>query len=264
MPTRDLVKYLRRVSRRQTDQGTGFCSVSKCFHQVWKNHRHRSEPPGIVFPLCRQLLSVRLGATDGRRRGCCVAEMMMMIMMMPIILLLLPKLRLLSFVLLLGLPFAVLRSNNYSVDPISRSVLFKTTQFFHPRISRSSPIKKPHPPTRFYCPPQYKISKNVVFTPKLTLFTDFRPFFARNEVKYEPISKWFPLSDSLQQALQHCRAKFVATQLRCMKIIIETFLRDIRFPCVSSVVFEAITIWISRHVLARPTEQFDTMHDFLG
>ena len=123
---------------------------------------------GCIIPhKGKDIQGLCLGATDGRRRGCCVAEMMMMIMMMTIILLLLPKLCLLSFVLLLGLPFAVLRSNNYSVNPISRSVLFKTTQFFHPRISRSSPITKPHPPTRFYCPPQYKISKNVVFIHEL-------------------------------------------------------------------------------------------------
>ena len=57
---------------------------------------------------------------------------------------------------------------------------------------------------------------------------------------------------------------FSRHELRCMKIIIETFLRENRFPCVSSVVFEAKSIWISRDVLARRTEQFDTTHDFLG
>ena len=40
-------------------------------------------------------------------------------------------------------------------------------------------------------------------------------------------------------------------KLRCMKIIIETFLDDKCFACVSSVVFEAKSIWISRDVLAR-------------
>ena len=50
------------------------------------------------------------------------------------------------------------------------------------------------PPTHpFLLPPQ---SKNVAFIPKLTLFTDFRPFFARIKVKYEPISEWLSLSDS--------------------------------------------------------------------
>ena len=49
-----------------------------------------------------------------------------------------------------------------------------------------------------------------------------------------------------------------------MKKIIETFQVDIQFPCVSSVVFEAITIWISRDLPARRAEHFDTTHDFLG
>ena len=53
-------------------------------------------------------------------------------------------------------------------------------------------------------------------------------------------------------------------KLRCIKIIIETLKRDIRFPCVSSVVFEAKSIWISRNVLARQSEHFGTTHDFLG
>ena len=53
-------------------------------------------------------------------------------------------------------------------------------------------------------------------------------------------------------------------KLRRMKIIIETFLDDKWFACVSSVVFEAKSIWISQDVLARRTEQFDTTHDFLG
>ena len=57
---------------------------------------------------------------------------------------------------------------------------------------------------------------------------------------------------------------FSRHELRCMKIIIETFLRENRFPCVNSVDFEAKSIWISRDVLARQTEQFDTTHDFLG
>ena len=57
---------------------------------------------------------------------------------------------------------------------------------------------------------------------------------------------------------------FSRHKLRCMKIIIESFLKRIRFPCVGSVVFEAITISISRHVFSRRTEQFDTTQDSLG
>ena len=73
----------------------------------------------------------------------------------------------------------------------------------------------------------------------------------------------------------HCRIAFsklynIAAQslsrheLRCMKIIIETFSKDKWFACVSSVVFEAKSIWISRDVLACRTEQFDTTHESLG
>ena len=47
-------------------------------------------------------------------------------------------------------------------------------------------------------------------------------------------------------------------KLRRMKIIIKTFSGDNRFPCVSLVVFEAITISISLDLLARWTEQFGT------
>ena len=53
-------------------------------------------------------------------------------------------------------------------------------------------------------------------------------------------------------------------KLHSMKIIIETFSGDNRFPCVSSVVFEANSIWILQNVLACQFEQFDTTHDFLG
>ena len=53
-------------------------------------------------------------------------------------------------------------------------------------------------------------------------------------------------------------------KLHSMKIIIETFSGDNRFPCVSSVVFEANSIWISQNVFVCLSERFDTTHDFLG
>ena len=106
----------------------------------------------------------------------------------------------------------ILWSNNYSIDPILSSVLFETTSFSHPRICQSILIMKHHPPTRCYSPLQFNISKNVVFIPELPIFTDFCRLFVRKNVKYEPIWRWFSLSDSLQQALQHCRSKSVASQ----------------------------------------------------
>ena len=108
--------------------------------------------------------------------------------------------------------------------------------------------RNPTQPPVFFCPPQ---SKNVVFIPKITLFTDFCPFFARKTVKYEPILKWFSFSNSSRQVLQHCRAKFSATQTLLHENNYRNFLGDYRFACVSSVVFEAKSIWISRNVLAR-------------
>ena len=74
------------------------------------------------------------------------------------------------------------RSNNYSIDPNLSSLLSQTTPFVNPIIYHSSRITKPHPPTRFHCPPHFSISKNGVFIPKRALFTDFRPFFALSSV----------------------------------------------------------------------------------
>ena len=121
------------------------------------------------------------------------------------------------------------------------------------------------PSTRFYCPPHSYYIEKRVFIPKQAIFTHFPPFFDRSSVKYQPIFKWFSLSYSPQQALQHRRSKFVAKQTSLhQNNYYETFLRHIRFPCVCSVLFQAITISISRHVPSCRTEQFDTRHDFLG
>ena len=114
------------------------------------------------------------------------------------------------FVLLVLVVIAVIYGQTIIASiQFCESSYFKRLRFLYPRICQLSRATKSHPATRFYCPPQ---SKNVVFIPKITLFTDFCPFFARKTVKYEPISKWFSFSNSFRQALQHCRAKFVATQ----------------------------------------------------
>ena len=105
-----------------------------------------------------------------------------------------------------------LRSYNCCIDINLWSLLFQTTPFVNSPINQSSPITKPHPPPVFIAPRIYIISKNGVFIPEKAIFQDFPPFFARSSVKYQPIFKWFSLSDSPQQALQHCRSKFVAKQ----------------------------------------------------
>ena len=107
---------------------------------------------------------------------------------------------------------SVPRSNNHNIYQNLWSVPFQTTPFVNPHNVSVIPCHRTHPPTRFYCPPHSKISKNGVFIHKQALFTDFRPFFARSWVKYQPILKRFSFPDSLQQALQHCRSKFVASQ----------------------------------------------------
>ena len=107
---------------------------------------------------------------------------------------------------------AISRPNNSSIDQNLWSVPFRTTPFVNSHNISVIPCHRTHPPTRFHCPPHSTISKNGVFIHKQALFTDFRPFLARSWVKYQPIFKWFSFSDSLQQALQHCRSKFVASQ----------------------------------------------------
>ena len=141
------------------------------------------------------------------------------------------------------------------------SVLFQTISFLHPRICQSPLIAKPHPPTRFYCPHNRKMWF-------LYLNSHFLPIFARIlPVKQSNMNRF---RNSFHSRIAFSKLYITAAQslsrheLRCMKIIIETFLRDIRFPCISSLVFEAITISISRDLLARQTEQFDTTNDFLG
>ena len=77
-------------------------------------------------------------------------------------------------------------------------------------VSTSHPV--PQNPTQ---PPVYIAPRNRkmwFLYPKSRYSQIFCPFFARKTVKYEPISKWFSFSNSSRPALQHCRAKFVATQ----------------------------------------------------
>ena len=89
---------------------------------------------------------------------------------------------------------------------------FKRLHLWTLIIFQSSRVTEPTHSPVFIAPPHSTISKNGVFIHKQALFTDFRPFFARSWVKYQPNRKQFSFSDSLQQALQHCRSKFVASQ----------------------------------------------------
>ena len=124
------------------------------------------------------------------------------------------------------------------------------------RIYQSSSATKSHPPTRFYCSPRNR--KMGFLYPKsryLPIFARFSPVIKSNMNRFRnafhsriALSKLWNIA--AQSSSRH--------KLRRMKIIIKTFSGDNRFPCVSSVVFEAITISISLDLLARWTEQFGT------
>ena len=92
-------------------------------------------------------------------------------------------------------------------------------------------------------------------------FAGFSPVIPSNINRFR---NGFHSRIALGQLYNIATQSFTRNKLRCMKIIIKTFLDDKWFACVSSVVFEAKSIWISRDVLARRTEQFDTTHNFLG
>ena len=123
---------------------------------------------------------------------------------------------------------------------------------------------KHHPPTRFYSPPPFlyrKMQFLYLNSRYLGIFAGFLPVKTSNINRFgNSFHCWIAFGKLYNIAAQ----SFSRHKLRCMKIIIETFLGGNRFPCVSSVAFEAKSIWISRDVLARRTEQFDTTNDFLG
>ena len=141
------------------------------------------------------------------------------------------------------------------IRPISNDSIFA------PPIYQSSTITKPHPPTHFYCPRNLR-SKKMWF---LYLNSRYLPIFFR----ISPVinSNMDRFRNGFHSRIAFCKLyntvaqSFSQENLRSMKIIIETFLGDIWFPCVSSVVFEAVTTSISRNVLAPRT---DTTYDSLG
>ena len=134
---------------------------------------------------------------------------------------------------------------------------------FYTLVSRSHPISRnpTHPPV-FIAPHNIRYRKMwflYLNSRYSTIFACFLPVIKSNMNRFRngfhsriAFSKLYNIA--AQSLSQHT--------LHCMKIIIETFLSDIRFPCISSV--EAITIWISQDVRARRTEQSDTTYDFLG
>ena len=129
-------------------------------------------------------------------------------------------------------------------------------------VSTSHPVpRNPTQPPVFIAPRNRKM---WFLYPK----SRYTPIFARfSPVKQSNMNRFrngFHSRIALGKLYNIATQSLSRHKLRCMKIIIETFMGDNRFACVSSVVFKAKSIWISRNVLARQSEQFDTTHDFLG
>ena len=130
-------------------------------------------------------------------------------------------------------------------------------------VSTSHPVhQNPTQPPVFIAPPRN--GKMGFLYPK----SRYSQIFARfSPVKQSNMNRFwngFHSRIALGKLYNIAAQSLLRHKLRCMKIIIETFSDDKWFACVSSVVFEVKSIWISRDVLARWTEQFDTTHDFLG
>ena len=132
-------------------------------------------------------------------------------------------------------------------------------------VSTSHPLsrKTTHPPG-FYCPRNWRSRKMWFLYPKsryLPIFVRFSPVIKSNMNRFR---NGFHCRILFGKLYNNVAQSLSRRKLRSIKIIIEIFLTGIRFWCVSSVVCEAITISISRDILARRTEQFDTTHDSLG
>ena len=138
--------------------------------------------------------------------------------------------------LLLHRPKFVIRpiSNKFVCEPTYISVI---------------PYHKTHPP--FFIASRILLYRKLVF---LYLNRRYLPILDRfllvDESNMNRFSNGFHPRKALGKLYNIAAQSFSRHKLRCMKIIIESFLGCIRFPCVSSVVFEAITISISRDVLS--------------
>ena len=145
------------------------------------------------------------------------------------------------------------------IPPISNDSICKLTHLPVIPLSRNPTL---HP---FLLPPAFILYRKTGFLylkrQYLRIFHRFLPVVQSNINRF---SNGFHSRIAISKLYNIAAQSLSRNKLRCIKIIIETFLRDIRFPCVSSDVFEAITISISRHVLSCRTEQFDTRHDILG
>ena len=154
----------------------------------------------------------------------------------------------------------IIRASTRICDPS----YFKLLHFWALIIFQSSRVTAPtHPP--------------VFIAPRILLFPKMGFLYINR--RYLPIFDSFLLVvesninrfwNGFHSRIAYSKLYNIAAQslsrhkLRSMKIIIETFLGGNRFPCVSSVVFEANSVCISRDVLVCRTEQFDTTNDFLG
>ena len=122
------------------------------------------------------------------------------------------------------------------------------------------PRNPSHPPV-FIAPHNVRYRKMWFLYQNLTIVASFSPIIKSIMNRFR---NGFRSRIAFSKLYNIAAQSLSRHKLRCMKLNIETFSGDIRFPCVSSVVFKAITIWISQNGHAHQTEQFDTTHDFLG
>ena len=150
----------------------------------------------------------------------------------------------------------LLRRYNFVSHPISNDSIFVPS--YLPVI----PCHKIPPSHPFILPPA--IEKCGFYTQNHVIHRFFAHFSPVKQSNMNRFRNGFHSRIALGQLYNIAAQSLSRHKLRCIKIIIETFLDDKWFACVSSVVFEAKSIWISRDVLARRAEQFDTTHDVLG
>ena len=153
----------------------------------------------------------------------------------------------------------LLHRHNCVIRPISNDSICELT---HSPVIRNHQTPPTHP---FFFAPRILIYRKTGFLylnrQYFRIFHHFLPVVQSNINRF---SNGFLFRIAFSKLYNIAVQSLSRHKLRCIKIIIETFLRHIRFPCVSSVVFEAITISISRHVFSRRTEQFDTTRNILG
>ena len=129
------------------------------------------------------------------------------------------------------------RSNNSCVDTILWVILFQTTRFLLPSYLPVVPCHKIPPSHPFILPPA--IEKCGFYTQNHVIHRFFAHFSPVKQSNMNRFRNNFHSRIALGQLYNIAAQSLSRHKLRCIKIIIETFLDDKWFACVSSVVFES-------------------------